>query len=90
MKIDLNLLKIKTVERQELVEYLYRKISENRHHELVTDNKDKGNSPSQVEIQLAMPSEVERGRKDDNKNKINKRNRFMMMDRGEIIFFLYI
>ena len=87
LKIDLNLLMIKTVERQELVEYLYRKISENRHHELVMDNKDKGNSPSQVEIQLAMPSEVERGRKDDNKNKINKRNRFMMMDRGEIIFY---
>ena len=41
-----------------------------------------------VDIHLAMPSEIAWSfKKDDNKNRINKRNRALMSDRG--VYFLF-
>ncbi|TIC71026.1 kinase-like protein [Wallemia mellicola] len=71
------------VDRHDLVDYLSRKLSELRQTQEETARVHEKDAPG-VDIHLAMPSEIAWSfKKDDNKNRINKRNRALMSDRAE-------
>ncbi|TIA73067.1 hypothetical protein E3P91_01642 [Wallemia ichthyophaga] len=68
------------VDRHDIVDFLSRKLRQSQDEISRTHDKD---TPG-VDIHLAMPSEIAWSfKKDDNKNKINKRNRALMSDRAE-------
>lgn len=70
-----------------MVDYLSRKLSELRQTQEETARVHEKDAPG-VDIHLAMPSEIAWSfKKDDNKNRINKRNRALMSDRGVLFFF---
>ncbi|TIA92337.1 hypothetical protein E3P99_00678 [Wallemia hederae] len=71
------------VDRHDIVDFLSRKLSELRQSQEDTSRSHDKDTPG-VELHLAMPSEIAWSfKKDDNKNKINKRNRALMSDRAE-------
>ena len=70
------------MDRHDIVDFLSRKLSELRQSQEDTSRSHDKDTPG-VELHLAMPSEIAWSfKKDDNKNKINKRNRALMSDRG--------